>query len=85
MGIRKKIALPDGTKEDAEKVEVNSSTEHWNEYLLEDNTIVKLKTVVTEVWRLEGEYDADGNPRYVVRSTNVLSVTASDDMRRPTT
>lgn len=58
------------------------SGEHWNEYLCDDGSVVKLKTVVTEVLRLEGEYDSEGNPVYVVKSANVVTVSAPDNLRK---
>jgi hypothetical protein len=80
--IRRKIAAAPGQPpKDAELVEVNNSSENWNQYLLSDGTLIKLKAVVTEVWRVEGEYDPDGNPVYVVRSGNIVTVNAPEDKR----
>ena len=46
-------ALPPGTVD----VDVVSSTEHWNEYLLEDGTILRVKLVLVRAYRLEnGNY-----------------------------
>lgn len=59
-----------------------TNVEHWNEYLLDDGTVLRLKPVVTEVLRVEGEYDAHGNPGYIVQSTNVTAVDAPDELRR---
>ncbi len=82
MGVRRKIATGPGQFHDAELIEVQQAQEQWNQYLLGDGTIVKLKVVVTEIWRLDGEYDNDGNPRYVIKSGNILVVNAPDDLRR---
>lgn len=83
-GVRRKIALgPDGPSKDAELIEVQQSSEQWNQYLLADGSVIRFKAVVTEVWRLIGEYDNEGNPAYVVRSRNVVTVTAPDEMRKP--
>jgi hypothetical protein len=82
--IRRKITvLPGQPPKDAQLVEVSNASETWNQYLLTDGTVLKLKVIVTEIWRLEGEYDNDGNPLYVVRSGNVLAVNAPDEVRRP--
>lgn len=56
--------------------------EHWNEYLIDDGSLLKLKPVVTEVLRVEGQYDAAGNPAYLVQSTNVVAVDAPEELRR---
>ena len=71
-----------GQQVDAEHVETTQSHECWNEHLLDDGTVLKLKTVLTNVYRVEGQYDAEGNPVYIVQSTNVLSVSAPQELRR---
>jgi hypothetical protein len=83
VGIRRKIAIGPGQFADAEMVEVQQASEHWNEYLLADGTVARLKVVVTEIWKVEGRYDNDGNPNYIVRSGNVLVVNSPDELRRP--
>ena len=76
------MPLPDGTEGDAEVVGFRSAGEHWNEYLLDDGTVLKLKIVVTDVVRVDGHFDQSGNPVYVVQSTNVVAVDAPDELRR---
>ena len=73
---------PNGPLADAELVDVQSSQESWSQYLLGDGASLKLKAVVTEIWRIIDHYDADGNPMYIVRSSNVLVVNAPDDIRK---
>lgn len=73
---------PDGQQHDATMLTFRTTAEDFNEYLLDDGTVVKLKVVVTEVARIEGMYDQQGNPAYFVNSTNVVSVDAPDDMRK---
>jgi len=83
-GVRRKIPIgPGGPSKDAELIEVQQSSEQWNQYLLADGSVVRFKAVVTEVWRIIGEHDAEGNPAYVVRSRNVVTVNAPDELRRP--
>jgi len=48
--------------------------EDWNEYQLSDGTVIRMKTVITDVFLIPGEIDPEGNPVYNVRSTNVLRV-----------
>ena len=71
-----------GQPVEAEVIEVGQSTERWNEYLLEDGTVLKAKLVVTNVYRVDGQFDAEGNPVYVVHSTNVVSANAPGSLRR---
>ncbi len=82
--VRRRITVQPGQPpKEAELVEVSNSQENWSQYLLSDGSVLKLKQVVTEVWRVVGEYDADGNPTYVLKSGGVLVVNAPDEVRRP--
>ncbi len=82
MPRSRKIPLPDGSEADAEILGFRSSGEHWNEYLVDDGSVLKLKPVVTEILRLEGQYDPMGNPIYLIQSTNVVAVDAPDELKR---
>jgi len=79
---RKKVKGPDGRMVDAVELSFRSSGENWNEYLLDDGTVIRVKLVVTDVVRLDGQYDQVGNPVYLVQSTNVLAVSAADKLRK---
>jgi len=81
--MRRKIPGPGGELKDAELMEVQRSNEQWSECLLGDGSVIKLKAVVTEIWRIVGEYDNEGNPIYVVKSRNVVTVTSPDELRKP--
>lgn len=81
-GRQKKVTLPDGTVVEGRPVPFRGDVEHWNEYLLDDRTVIRMKAVVTEVLRIEGEYDAQGNPSYMVLSTNVTHVSAPEDLKK---
>lgn len=78
---RKTVDTPLGPKE-AEPIEVVSSQETFNIYTLEDGAALKLKAVTTEVLRILDMYDEDGNPVYVVRSKNIVTVDAPDNLRK---
>ena len=67
---------------DAELVDVQSAQESWSNYLLGDGTSLKLKVVVTEVWREVDGYDHEGNPKYIVKSGNIVVINATDEMRK---
>ncbi len=56
--------------------------ENWNEYLVDDGTVVKVKLVVTEILRVDGQYDLDRNPLYVVRSSNVIVSSSPESIRK---
>lgn len=61
-----------GRQAEAEEVEFFTRKEDWNEYQLSDGTIIRMKTVVTDVFKVTGEVDPEGNPVYRIRSTNVV-------------
>ncbi|HHT9131805.1 MAG TPA: hypothetical protein ACFYED_04895 [Candidatus Tripitaka californicus] len=63
-------------------IERTSSSENWSEYLLEDGSVVKMKLVVTEIVRVDGRYDSDDNPMYIVKSSNVIAVSSPDNLKR---
>ena len=71
-----------GREVDAIEVDFKTRKEDWNEYQLMDGSFVKIKLVVSEIFKVPGEYDNEGNPVYVVRSKNVTVVRSSDDLKR---
>jgi len=73
-----------GQPANAENVEVKQSSERWNEYLVGDGSVLKMKLVLTNVIRVDGQYDSIGNPIYMVNSTNALSVNAPGELRDAT-
>ncbi len=83
MPTRRKIPIrPGEPPKEAELVPINQSNENWNEYILQDGSVVRLKVVTTEIWRVLDEFDQDGNPVYFVKSGNVVTVIAPDHLRR---
>jgi len=70
-----------GQEVDATEVEFQTRREDWNEYQLMDGSVVKMKLVVSEIFRLEGRYDTEGNPVYHIKSTNVAAVKSPDALK----
>jgi hypothetical protein len=82
---RRTVRLGPGQEAEALEMSFQNVAEHWNEYLLTDESVVRLKSGVTEILKLVDRYDADGNPQYLLKSAQVVSVSASDRSRkRPT-
>ena len=78
MSEEKKITINLGGRDvEAVPVDVSQANELWNEYLLEDGTVLKMKLILKKVLRVSGEFDAEGNPVYVMQSTNVSAVNNS--------
>jgi hypothetical protein len=71
---RVKAPLPNGQIVDASEVPVDVSTERWSEVTLEDGTVLRIKPVVVSVTRLDGHFDNDGNPWYMVKSNALVSI-----------
>lgn len=78
---RKRVRV--GNEEvDAIQLTFQSAGENWNEYLTNDGSVLKLKTVATEIYRIIDRYDTEGNPQYVIKSANILTVSAPDNLRQ---
>jgi len=71
-----------GEEVDATEVDFQTRKEDWNEYQLMDGSVIKMKAVVGDIVRIEGKFDNEGNPVYVVRSNNVLMVRSPDNLKR---
>ena len=78
---KRKIMTPQGEM-DATEVGYRSSGEYWNEYLADDGSVIRMKLVVTAITRVDGMYDALGNPVYQVASSNIMSVSAPEELRK---
>jgi hypothetical protein len=85
MERKKTVVVPGVGPVEATEVGFRSEGEYWNQYLADDGTVIKIRLLVTEVLRVDGTYDAEGNPGYMVKSTNVTSISAPEEMRRPPT
>ena len=83
MERKKRVTLP-GVDDPVEVVELGfrTSGEYWNEYLADDGSVIRVKLVLQEVLRLVDQYDEQGDPLYLVKSTNVMHVSASENLRR---
>lgn len=71
-----------GREVDATSIDFRIGKEDWNEYQLMDGSVLRLRVVLSEIVRIEGEYDQDGNPVYVTKSGNVLVVRAPDELKK---
>lgn len=80
---RTKVEYPQGKQADGFSVDVEEANERFSEIRLADGTRIRIKPVITEVVRVEGQWDREGNPIYVVRSANVMTVSeVSDDLKK---
>ena len=72
----------DGREVDATGIDFQTRKEDWNEYQLMDGTVIKIKLVVGDIFRIENMYDNEDNPVYQVKSTNVVIVKSPDALKR---
>ena len=72
MAERKVKFQMSGEDVEAWDVPIEESTERWTELTLEDGAILRVKVVVSNVLRIPGKKDNDGNPLYAIKSTNAL-------------
>jgi hypothetical protein len=80
--VERKRRMPFGDQEvEATEVGFRSLGEHWNEYLVDDGSVVRIKLVVTDIFRIDGTYDSEGNPIYLVKSTNVTAISSPESLR----
>ncbi len=77
-----KVRLPNGSEVEATNVDFETMQEDWNEYKLEDGTVLRFKTVVSSIIRTENYDPMTGDPVYHVRSTNILRVKVPDELKR---
>jgi hypothetical protein len=71
-----------GQDVDSTSLRFKSLKEEWNEYDLEDGTTVRMKAVVSDVVRIEGYYDQENNPIYLVKASNVVIVSSPDGLKK---
>ena len=76
---KKRVRDHTGRELEGTIVDVDESTERFSDIKLQDGTKIRMKPVVTEVIRIDNQWDLDGNPLYVVRSANVIAVSDVDD------
>lgn len=71
-----------GQLRDATIVDFEADRESFSTYILHDGTSLKIKAVLTEVLRIEGLYQPNGDPVYGVSAQQVLAVHAPENLRR---
>lgn len=76
-----KIPTPDGKEIEGEEVEFKPIEEPWCVYQLADGFQIRMKLIVTQVIKTKN-VDAEGNPQYLVKSTNALAVSPKETFRR---
>lgn len=71
-----------GKEREAVEVDFKIIREDWNEYHLDDGTRIRIKPVASLIIRVPNEFDNDGNPVYLLKSSNVMSVSAPPALKK---
>ena len=71
-----------GQEVDTLSLRFKTIKEEWNEYDLEDGTTLRMKALVSDIVRVEGHYDKENNPIYLVKSGNVIVVSSPDALKK---
>ena len=79
---KKTLTLPSGEMVQGTFVNVSESVERFTDINLEDGTTLRAKVSVTEVARVDGRWDDDGNPLYFVKSQTVVTVAKTPFKRK---
>lgn len=58
---------------EGEYVSFTALKEEWNEYIVGDH-IIRMKVVVSSIFKAKDQVDPHGNPIFYVQSGNVLNV-----------
>jgi hypothetical protein len=80
LGPKKQYTF-NGKQVTGQQVDVESSNESWNTYKLEDGAVLKIKSVLLDVVRLD-EYDKEGNPVYQFTAHQIIGVTPPDELKK---
>jgi hypothetical protein len=76
---RKTTAQFMGEMVPAEEMDFEPLRETWNEYRVADGSLLRLKVVVSKILRLE-KRNPQGEPIYLITSTNVVSATVPPEL-----
>lgn len=79
---KRKIPIPGAGETSGTVMPFQVGNENWNEYLLEDGTVLRVKLVATEVVRLDDVYDPDGDPVYIIKSQNVVASSVPEKLKK---
>ena len=82
MAGTRRFRQADGEEVEADVIGFRTTSEHWNEYLLDDGTVFRIKLVVTEIARVKDRFDEKGDPVYAASHTQVTAVDAPERLRR---
>lgn len=63
-------------------VKIKEPDDTWTEVKLADGTILRLRHLLIDINRIEGQYGADGQPAYEIKGGTMLEVIAPSKLRK---
>ena len=63
-------------------VDIVSSKDGWSEYTLIDGTVIRTKAAVLDVKIAVGQYNAEGDPIYIVQAAVINQAIVKDELKR---
>jgi hypothetical protein len=83
--VAKKTVRLGNRQVSGELVPFENREEPWCVYQCSDGTTLRVKLVVSEIVRVDGMYTGEGDPVYVVKSSNVISTEVPEALRKTNT
>ncbi len=77
----KRIVEYQGRNVEGQPVSFATTREDWNEYAFEDGSVLRMKTILLEVVRLD-EYSDDGDPIYQFKAHQIMGIRAADALKK---
>ena len=72
-----------GSRKTVADVPITKATEFFNEYELEDGSVLRVKCVATAILRIVGEITPEGKPIYLVMTSPNTYVVSSKIVQAP--
>lgn len=66
----------------SEPVDIVSSKDGWSEYTLADGTVIRAKGVVLDVKKMIGQFNAEGDPIYVMQLTLINQARVPERLKK---
>ena len=67
---------------DAIPVDIEEVPQRSNKIVLKDGTTLEIQTIISRVARVPNQWDNDGNPLYIIKNSNAITVLNSPDNLR---
>lgn len=80
---RVKVQIPPNNETvDGVEVDVDEALEKWSEVRFVDGSLIRVKVTVASAIRVDGRWDQDGNPLYIIKGTQTMVVSSSPENLR---